>query len=211
MIKKLLLSASVILMALVSNAQFKKGSILLGGDVGFGKQNSTDVNFFSKSNNLSVSPVIGIASKENVFQGVRLNYSTSKNEYSINNVSKSIGYGAGYFYRKYKTVFGKFSGFLQAGAGLDFSKHNVSGAFPSEANGLYMSISISPGITFPIFKHIYLESGFSNIAAVHYQKSKRTVPNSPGQNATSNSFGFSSSLSTAGSGLYFGFRIMLPK
>jgi hypothetical protein len=211
MIKKLLLSASFGLLFFVSNAQFKKGSVLLGGDVGFGRQKSTEGSIFSNSSNFSFSPTVGIASKDNFFQGIQLNFISSKSDYSSTNGNKSSSYGAAYFLRKYKSIFGKFSGFIQAGVWGDFRKTQERGFVVWDMNTFTASLSISPGINFPITKNVYLETGFSNIASVYYQSSKRESSGGSTLTSKANSFGVSTNLSASGNGLYFGFRIILPK
>jgi hypothetical protein len=210
--KKLLLLAYFVTATLFAAAQFEKGSILLGGDVGFGKSETKDAgNNSSTSNNFNFSPTIGFATKKNTFHGVVLNYGTSKSEINPTNSNSSSSIGGGYFYRKYKPLFEKFYGFLQAGANVSIGKQETKGFVDSETKSVNVSLSLSPGLAFAITKKVFIETGFSNIAYIYYQNGKRTVANNPSQDSESNSFGVSSSLSAAGNGLYFGFRIMLPK
>lgn len=207
--RKLLLSVSIILMTLMGNAQFKKGSVLLGGDVGFSTQKTTQGTTNSMSNNFSFSPTVGFATKTNLFQGIQLLFSSTNNKYGSNNINKSNAYGGAYFIRKYKSILGKFHGFLQASIGANYSKGEENGIINYDINTFSTQFSLSPGINFSIAKNVYLETGFSNIASLSYQKSKRTSTSVT--TSTTQSFGFSSNLSAAGNGLYFGFRIMLAK
>jgi len=80
----------------------------------------------------------------------------------------------------------------------------VLGDNPLFRIGVYIFVGVS--------KKVFLEAGFSNIAAVSYQHGKSTSYNF-GNTTTgkSSGFGFSSSLGSFSNNLYFGFRFIIPK
>ena len=88
-----LLSVSVLLFVLVTNAQITKGSIYLGGSIGASNakgevSTSTEL---GKRKSISISPSVGVAVKDNLIAGV--------NFYYFNNSSKKF-----YSYGDYKST-----------------------------------------------------------------------------------------------------------
>src|SRR5450432_360457 len=103
------LSLLFISASLASNAQITKGSILLGGNIGFSTQtyNSNSPNE-QKSTFLSFIPTCGWAVKDNMVLGFDLDYGYQSSNYPGSEKSTSNTYGAGIFLRNYKNLGGKF-------------------------------------------------------------------------------------------------------
>jgi hypothetical protein len=213
--KILLLIISIYFLTTGSDAQMNKGAILLGGDLSFSTTTSKDGTNKSRFNGFTVAPVFAKAIKQNVFWGGSVSFSSSSNTPSpAYSSSKNKAYGAGVFYRRYYPVKNKFYVFLQAGASTGFGtdKYRQGPDYNSNDKRIFAGLNITPGVSIAVTKKLYLESGFSNIAALNYQRSKTTGYNSGNSiNRSSGSFGFSSSLSAFSSGLYFGFRFILDK
>ena len=75
--KLLPLTIASLLITTFVNAQINKGSVLLGGNIGFGNsKNNRNTNY--KENYVYLSPVIGVAVKTNLVAGVTVLYSHSK-------------------------------------------------------------------------------------------------------------------------------------
>ena len=81
-------------------AQISKGSILLGGGIGYSnqenKQEGSTVE--SKTSNFYISPAIGIAIKENLIVGGDLSFSNQMQENGSNETTTKY-YGAGIYMR----------------------------------------------------------------------------------------------------------------
>ena len=173
--KKSLLLIICISLLIISNAQIKKGTILLGGDFSFNTQTSKDGANKFKSNGFTFSPVFAKAVKQNIFWGVSVLYSSYNNTpappYST---SKYKSYGAGVFYRRYYPVKNKFYVFLQAGASTGFGKdkYRQGPDFYFDEKRISAGLNITPGVSIAVTKKLYLESGFNNIANLNYQHSK---------------------------------------
>jgi hypothetical protein len=197
--KKIKLFVSILLISSsVAYSQFNKGSVLLGTDLSFSTSTSNSGSNENKSHGFTVSPTVAIATKQNTFWGGSLR----------------AGYGASLFCRKYKQVVGRLYAFAQSGLGAGFSKFKYENgpATYSEQKNYNVGVAITPGISVNVSKKVYLEAGFSNIAAVDY--SWGTSSSYFQGNTTtgkSNGFSFSSSLGSFTNNLYFGFRFIIPK
>jgi hypothetical protein len=213
--KNTLAAFSFLLLTSVSYSQFNKGSLLLGADLGFNTQKSTTGNLEYKSNGFYFSPTVAVATKQNTFWGGFLNtgFSKSTSENPVN-LQKNNNYGAGLFFRKYKPVLGKWYAFVQAGVSATIGKYNTESGPDSysESKSFSTGLNITPGISVAVSKKVYLEGGFSNIAAVNYQHSTGSSYNFGNTSKSESSgFGFSSSLGSFTNNLYFGFRFIIPK
>jgi len=213
--KNILAAFSFLLLTSFSYSQFNKGSLLLGADLGFNTQTSTTGSQKYKSNGFSFSPTVAVATKENTFWGGFLNVAFSENtSENPDNLQKNNNYGAGVFFRKYKPVLGKLYAFVQAGVSANIGKYNSESGPDSysESKNFSVGLNITPGISVGVSKKVFLEAGFSNVAAVGYQHGTSSSYNF-GNTSTgeSSSFGFSSSLGSFSNNLFFGFRFIIPK
>jgi hypothetical protein len=198
------------------NAQIKKGSIFLGGDLsGYTQKSKAETGVDYKTTGFNVSPVLGKFIKDNLVIGGNLGFSLSdmKNDLGIDN--KIRGYQVGVFIRKYKNIgVGGFYIFGQAGLNAGYviqeSDAPVNG-YDDALKRTSVSINANPGISFAVNKRFHLETGFSNLISLSYFNEKRddNSPNITGY--TSNGFSLSTSLSNATSSLYVGFRVLLSK
>jgi Outer membrane protein beta-barrel domain len=210
--KKALLSAVVfIAITTIAQAQIRKGSVLLGGNVGFG--NSKNVTNPTKQTNVFVNPAFGVAVKENLVAGIDVTYNHSETmnnsqDYSTENTTA----GSGFFLRRYIPVvknlylYGQGSLYYSRGTskqrGIDY-KQDIT----SNATGL----RITPGLAYALSKKFHLELGFNDLLGITYEDTK-TERVSSGTSSTLNGhvFGFNTGLSTSAP-FYVGFRIFLSK
>ena len=195
-------------------AQISKGSILLGGGIGYSnqenKQEGSTVE--SKTSNFYISPAIGIAVKENLIVGGDLSFSSQMQENGSNETTNKY-YGAGIYMRKYLAVASRFYIFGQGRIGGNiFDGENTQVTdFISNSKGYNINAGIYPGISFQVNKKLHLETGFNNLVYLQYENVKiKTQSLGNIDNYTSKSFSVNSSLNNM-SGLYVGFRLLIAR
>lgn len=199
-----------------SEAQIKKGSVFLGGDIGGStqttKRNGTKIN---SQDGLVVSPVFGKAIRENLIVGGDAGISFYTNDNNPNSGAftgqKNNSYGAGIFIRKYKPI-GKsnFSMFLQGRLGVNYNSNKYSGLSPNfdKTKRYTIVVFAYPGISYTISKRLQLETGFNNLIGLSYFTEKREVSGISSYTEKTNGINVSSSLNNISS-LYLGFRILI--
>jgi hypothetical protein len=190
------------------HAQINKGSVLLGGNVGFSTTKAKDTSL--ENNGVSVSPVVGIAVKQNLVVGLSFNYSHSKDNLNLNNYqSEGKSYGAGVFVRKYVPLGKGF--YLFGETGLNYQDY--SGAYTytyqkTELKVQSIGINLYPGVSYAISKKLQLEFGLPQLVTLGYSKTRQIVNDATTQKT--NEVYFSASASSF-SNFILGFRIFLPK
>ena len=123
--------------SLLANAQIKKGSILLGGQASFSHNN---VNYPPNQgsnqtlNNGSISLSWGKAISDNTVLGLDFQFGMSNNHNNgyPNQKQKYNSYGAGIFYRKYKSLAKDFYFFLEGGLNYSYGKTNLKDSSGNE-------------------------------------------------------------------------------
>lgn len=201
------------LFSLTSSAQITKGSVLLGGGISGGRNTTENNNQENKYSSLALYPSIGLAVKENTVTGLRLSYSHSKSgpdNSSYKQEQKS--YGAGLFYRKYKSLGKQFYLFGEGAAYYIHSElTNKMPDFMSTQKMGSIGLNFYPGVAYAVSRKVHLEAGLNNLVDLSYNENK-TVTSSLGGTTTSkgSGFGFSTNVSTA-SPLTIGLRFVLGK
>ena len=208
--------------AFCSQAQIKKGDILLGGTIDFATQKTSPAQpnyIVSKQSSVNFNPSIGRAIKDNLIAGIDLMYSGSSytqgsgpGSYSNN----SHSYGAGFFIRRYLPLGSGFAIFMQSRLGgfYNTQKNSYQGtAFPySDIKGYTVDLSFYPGVAYAITKRVQLETGFANLVDLSYAHSKSSVVNDPTVPAPpaskTNSFSLQTSLSN-NFGFAVGIKVLL--
>jgi hypothetical protein len=212
MTRKLLLILTASTFFFQINAQLNKGTLLLGGDVSFFTNTFRDGNVKSETNNITFSPVLARAVRQNIFWGGSLSLGTYKNESATSSSTHNTFYGAGIFYRGYKPVSKKFYAFLQAGlaAGLSKDKFRQGPDYYYDEKRVNTGLNITPGISYAVTKKLFLESGFNSIASLNYTHSETSGYNFGNFiDRSSSGIAFTSSLAVFANSLYFGFRFMM--
>jgi hypothetical protein len=199
-----------------ANAQIKKGSIFLGGDIGGSAQKTKEGDITTnKQNGINISPVFGKAIKDNLILGVNTGIGIANNDNPVNNWEYNTNsYNAGVFVRKYKNLATSgFYLFVQGGLGVSYYHQKQEGPSPlnfDETKRVTVGINAYPGISYAVSKKLHLETGFNNLLSLNYFTDKREV-GSPATKYKTNGFGISSSLNNATSSLYLGFRLLIGK
>lgn len=215
--KCLLLTTATFLISFIASAQIGKGSVLLGGNISgyFNKYKSSNSNYNPDHNGFSVSPSVGIATKENNVWGITGNYDINTNSTSSPGQYQSTAFGAGIFYRKHITLGKGFYLFGHASAGYSKYKSNLNedGILRDRTETTNQSIGINahPGITYTVSNRMHLEVGLNSLLYLGYDNEKniRTSPSGE-SNYTRKSFSLRTNLSSANP-LSVGFRFVLGK
>ena len=161
------------------NAQIKKQSILLGGQLFYYNTKIQVENLNQKSESGTISVSIGKAFKENKIVGVNLSFSPIRQSNSLNNGDTTTlifnRYDIGLFYREYKKLAKDFYFFSQVDAAYITAKQNehykiASADVKATLRGGF--ISLTPGISYQVFKKMQLEVTIPNILSMQYLMTK---------------------------------------
>lgn len=197
------------------DAQISKGAILLGGDLSGYLQNQEVVSGVQyKNNGFMFSPLVGIATRQNLVQGgfLQIGVTSNKND-SSSDKGKTNNLGAGYFIRKYSVIKNNFYGFVQGNAGISYYKNKYeysTGKTENSQKGI--SLDLSPGLSFKVSRKLHLETGLRQLVSLSYLTGETKTSNqTPGDVQHFKQLSFYSSLNNFTSGLYFGFRLLLDK
>ena len=203
--KKFILSSLAVLIVFLSQAQIKKGQVLLGGSLGFGHSSSNyDSAYYQPNTKLTafnISPSVGWAIKDNLLFGVEANYAHQRTtqQSASNNYSDVNSFTGGVFIRKYKYLGSGFSFFAQSSLDLTYGHTKYADPNPDNQrqNSYGFAIGFYPGVAFALSSHWQLETGFPNLGYINYNHSKYTSESPAGQdrNYINNNFSIGSSLS----------------
>ena len=227
MTKKLILLL-IVFISFYANAQIKKGTILLGGQIAFAELNREAINNFpipqanpflpnDQSRNFNFGLSIGKAIKDNKVFGVNVNTGYSKQSFYYNLPEKGIirgkSFEVGVFLRKYKMLIKDFYLFGQGSASVNTANSKYSFTtqnYNSVTKQFTTSLSFAPGVAYILSKKLHVELSMQNLVSIGYYTSKQEFNNSMIPTSKSNGFGLSSSLSNSVLGnLGIGFRIVL--
>jgi hypothetical protein len=186
------------LIATTATAQIKKGTILLGGQIGGGNEKGTftgaPVNTDYKKNSVNFSVSAGKAIKENKVVGIYGGFGFVKYEYPPNvfyQNAKNSSYSAGVFYRQYKSLANKFYIFGEAGLGyygsVRKSNFDNTGAIIQTLKTNGITFGLTPGTSYQVCKKMQVELTIPALLSISYQSVKETYNNST-QTGKINSF-----------------------
>ena len=204
--KKFILSSLAVFIVFLSQAQIKKGQVLLGGSLGFGHSASDyDSSYYqpgTKLTTFNISPSVGWAIKDNLLFGVEATYTHQKSttqQPTGNNYGDVNSFTGGVFIRKYKYLGSGFSFFAQSSVDLTYghTKYVSPNPVNQSQNSYGFAIGFYPGVAFALSSRWQLETGFPNVGYINYNHSKYTTETSGGQDQhyTNNNFNVGSSLS----------------
>lgn len=207
---KILLPFTILFfIAVTSNAQITEGKILLGGSVSY--YNATN----GGSNSLYTNAQVGKAIKNNTIMGLDLSYTS--NDYS-GSISRQTGYGAGIFYRKYKSLGKEFYFFAEFNGNYRYSKNvlqyfrNINQSLNTTSGGV--AIEFVPGLSYFLTKGIQIELSMPNVANISYSHIKTINSDLPMGIASQKTDVFSANAILNSNLLYnfgMGFKFLLGK
>jgi hypothetical protein len=206
----------------LANAQFNKGSILLGGQISYSYNSYSDKiasfppGYDQKANTADFNISVGKAVKENTVVGIILTYSPySANNYSAFGLNGPLryqdnSYTIGIFYRKYKSLGKDFFLFGEAGAsysGSSISAKDSTGNKVLTGSGNGGTINLFPGISYKVSKKFFLDISIPSLIFAQYSK---TNISSQSETSKSDQLRISTSLNSGLlSDLAIGFRLDL--
>lgn len=156
--KKVLLVAIFAVAGLTASAQTEKGTVLLGGNIGFGTSKS-DVDGAKSSTNFEIMPKAGYFVSNNTAVGLGLGYEYNKFESG----AKSDEFTVAPFTRCYRDLSDQFKFFSELSVPVGFgSEKNAAGTKVAETTSV--GVSLAPGFAFFPTKKIGVELAFSGIS-----------------------------------------------
>ena len=210
------LLAAGLLLFFTGRAQIKKGEFLLGGNLGFQKQDNSPIEpNYSDATFISVGPSFGKAIRDNLVAGVSLRYGYSKmvqaDNYNPLYTLNQRNYGLSLFVRRYKNLGHNFSLFVEGALGGTYirQKGRYEGAdfLYVDSKGYSIDASLAGGIAYTLTRRWMVETGLQSVAYASYGHSS--------SNGTSqgfrkyNSFGLGTNLNRALNNFTIGCRYLL--
>jgi hypothetical protein len=172
-------SLLLLLLSFTVNGQIKKQSIVLGGQLFYYNNKNQVDNLNQKSESGTISISIGKAFKENKVIGINLSFSPIRQSNYLNGSDTTNltfnRFDIGAFYREYKKLGKDFYFFSQVdGAFITANQTEhykiASGDVKATQRGGF--ISLTPGISYQVFKKMQLEITIPNILSVQYLVTK---------------------------------------
>ena len=197
----------------VANAQIQKGTMVLGGSIGFSTQKSdpgsggtTTIN-----QNFNVMSLFAKAIKQNFIVGGDITYGKYLNKQTLlsNAVYKTDNnsYGIGAFIRGYKNIGSSgFYLFLQSRLGADITNGtnsytgNPGPATKNDNNGFDIRLNLYPGVSYAVTPKMHIETGLNDLFQVSYNNSKSSG-NQPSDTKTKSS-GFNAGIGLGSSTMW---------
>ncbi|MEJ7588470.1 MAG: hypothetical protein WKI04_12990 [Ferruginibacter sp.] len=189
----------------LSNAQIKKGTLYLGGDVqlyGSSYKSSAGMQYKRNTNNYNFSPSVGWVIKDNVIVGGRLlaSFSSDKEEIPTSYENEGNRIGAGIWMRSYLPLGKSF--FLFADAGINGQSIYLNQTNTQQPGSVYyergfaINAAIYPGLSYQVKKSLFIEAALINLISLAYERKNTEQGNSNSSFLTgvSKSYSLSSSL-----------------
>ena len=196
--KKLILTAAVLLTVGFASAQEKKESTGAGfsnGDAfisgSFGINSTNDKNTNIKTNGFNIVPRVGYFFSENIALGAQIGYASAKKELSGTTTADDDILAVGLFGRYYFTPASQFSVFTELGANYTTAKDKISTV---KTNGFNVGLSI--GLNYFVSDNFAIEASY---AGLNYASEKADV--SGAKNVTS--FDLGANLNSVSIGLLY--------
>ena len=209
--KRKLVITSLCLFGLVSagQAQMKKSAVLLGADLSYGVQKN-EYNNGSNLKSANIGFSVGKFFTESKVFGIIANYGFNSQRINSNDslISKTDNYNLGVFCRHYKALGKGFYFFGQSAATYGQTKQDLVQSI-TKSKGL--SINLTPGISYQVFKKLQMEITLPSIAYLNIGSTNYVVKNDPSFNYKTNTFSIGSSIigSTPLNNLSLGVRLIL--
>lgn len=208
----------LLLLSFTVNGQIKKQSIVLGGQLFYYNYKYQVDNLNQKSESGTISVSIGKAYKENKVIGINLSFSPIRQSNFLNgNDTVNLTYNRfdiGAFYREYKKLAKDLYFFCQVDGAFitadQIENYKIAaGNVKVTQRGGY--VSLTPGISYQVFKKMQLELIIPNILGAQYLVTKYNSQISQVKNSKQEQFLFYSNINN-NTGLGFlgvGFRFIL--
>jgi outer membrane autotransporter barrel domain len=163
-----LLTACLLFISVISQAQIKQGEKMLGGNISFSNETDDTKNpeYNYTSSRFSFTPQLGFGLANNWIVGVQAGFETRKETWEDNTddgEDKSSGFTVGAFARKFQP-FNEYCGFFGQGS-LDvaFGKYESTTDFDGEDKLTGFSANIRPGLYFKPSSKWIVEATFGQL------------------------------------------------
>jgi hypothetical protein len=199
----------------IVQAQISKGDYFVGGQLGFAmlKNESSHIYQNNKQTNIIIAPALGFVTKDNVVWGFDIPVDIYKYEPApaTTTTRKWLSAGVGIFARKYFEIVDRFYLFGQGRFGASYISEKTSlEAARQKRTGFSVTLSLYPGISYAIKKNIHIESGFYNLGAIGYTRTKTTSTDlTVFDSGKSSAIGFSADIDNSTS-FTVGIRFFVP-
>ncbi len=215
---KLYLFIFAVVISHFTQAQINKGSYLIGGQLSFSNTKTESGSVEQSSTGGAFGLSVGKAFKQNNAAGLFVRYSPSKQENFYNGIdtfnTKTNQFDIGAFYRYYKVILKDFYFFagIEAAYTTSVQKYNYKSStdgYEYDRNGAYLSVT--PGLSYSVFKKLQIELTFPNIVSVGYFVTKLNNRTTPASDFKTRDFSAYSSLSSGSQQgwLGIGFRFVI--
>lgn len=214
--KKFYLLCTLLFAFIFVNAQVKKGSLLIGGQLGYNNTvyKYTPAQPDQKNNTAYTSISAGQAIKDNMVAGLILGYThgNAKDNYNGTSYTSSTlnGYSAAVFYRRYKNLSKDFYFFGAATAGYSYDKQDITYNNSSDKStnaGKNITVRLAPGLAYSLCKKLQVELSLPDLFNISYNHGKNT---STTTTTTSHNFNAGTSLNGGLlNNLSMGFQLIL--
>lgn len=186
------------------SAQTSKGTVLLGGSLGFDHSKATNTTP-EKNTSFRISPNVSKFYKDNRLVGGGISFSHASGSYTGNL------YGLNFFLRQYLPMGKDFFLFADETLYGSTSKYRYSGTLQSRTDKTTSAgISFNPGLAYAVNKKFQLEIGLPDMASLYYNHQESRYSYNPSNNSKSNAVGLSTGLSELFLGsLSFGIKVVL--
>ena len=159
---------------LSAHSQISKGTWLLGGDLSFGSNSSTNsvVNTpTTQSNYFNLTPRVGWFISNNLVIGLSPSYSSGSQKTTGNNAGTTTtsGFAIAPFVRYYKPLNEKWAIFAEFnGIGVNFSSskfegNNAPNIIETSSQGYSLGIFVRPGVTYFISPKVGIEASLGSL------------------------------------------------
>jgi len=208
--KQFYLLAVGLFTACVGYAQVKKGDVLLGGSIGFSKQDVSPAQSGSDATSFSFFPSIGKAVRDDLVVGLNLGYVHSKSKYgSPASITTQDNFSLGAYIRRYKNLGAGFALFAEGDLSLTYGlgKSYYEGGIKPPADKAYsIGAGFYPGIAYFLSRRVQIETGFQDLVNVRYA---HTNSGGAPDDYKSNGVSLNANLNKAFDNFVVGFKLLL--
>jgi hypothetical protein len=202
-----------------SYAQINKGTVWIGSNFSYGRNNLKPDQYIisGETRTVSILPSFGVAFKENVVLGIFGNYTKTNSELQTTSYYSKRDektYGGGLFVRRYVPVFKRFYLYGEGRLRYNKSESEENWAFTSSFGSSNLKswetgLTFTPGIAYGITRSILLEAGAAALFDARY-RSTESLYTPYTQKNSEKSFTAGVNLENA-SAFYIGIRFLINK
>jgi hypothetical protein len=196
-----------LLTACISYAQVKKGDVLVGGNIGFFKQDVSPGQSGNDLTSFSIYPSIGKAIRDDLVVGLNLGYAHSRTKSVTSDayITTQVQYSLGAYIRRYKNLGAGFALFGEGDLLLTYGLYKSyydGGPKPPASKSYSIRAGLYPGIAYFLSRRVQVETGFQDIVNVQYLQSGFGADKS-------NSVSLNANLNKAFDNFVVGFKLLL--